>query len=83
MVFSTVSDLSGKAANLTGDTATFVIELPGKLIAAGGGFSSAHSRPQPSAKPCNAHQDGRFSGVRNCAHAYCSIVNLANLIPDT
>jgi hypothetical protein len=36
MVFSTVSNLSGKAANLTGDTANFVIELPGRLISAGG-----------------------------------------------
>jgi hypothetical protein len=44
MVFSTVSDLSGKAANLTGDTANFVIELPGKLIAAGGRL---FERPQP------------------------------------
>ncbi len=44
MVFSTVSDLSGKAANLTGDTANFVIDLPGKLIAAGGRL---FERPQP------------------------------------
>jgi hypothetical protein len=35
-VFSTVSNLTGKAANFTGDTANFVIDLPGKLISAGG-----------------------------------------------
>jgi hypothetical protein len=45
MVFSTVSDLSGKAANLTGDTANFVIELPGRLISAGG---KLFERPQPT-----------------------------------
>jgi hypothetical protein len=45
MVFSTVSDLSGKAANLTGDTANFVIELPGRLISAGGRL---FERPQPA-----------------------------------
>jgi hypothetical protein len=47
VVFSTVSDLSGKAANFTGDTANFVIDLPGKLIAAGGRL---FERPQ-SAPP--------------------------------
>jgi hypothetical protein len=45
MVFSTVSNLSGKAANLTGDTANFVIELPGRLISAGGRL---FERPQPA-----------------------------------
>ncbi len=48
MVFSTVSDLSGKAANLTGDTANFVIELPGRLISAGGRL---FERPQPAPPP--------------------------------
>ncbi len=42
-VFSTVSDLTGKAANFTGDTANFVIDLPGKLISAGG---KLFERPQ-------------------------------------
>ncbi len=47
-VFSTVSDLTGKAANFTGDTANFVIDLPGKLISAGG---KLFERPQqPPAK---------------------------------
>ena len=48
MVFSTVSNLSGKAANLTGDTANFVIELPGRLISAGGRL---FERPQPAPPP--------------------------------
>jgi hypothetical protein len=48
MVFSTVSDLSGKAANLTGDTANFVIDLPGRLISAGGRL---FERPQAAPPP--------------------------------
>lgn len=47
VVFSTVSDLSGKAANLTGDTANFVIDLPGKLIAAGGRLFERPQAPPP------------------------------------
>ena len=46
-VFSTVSDLTGKAANFTGDTANFVIDLPGKLISAGG---KLFDRQPPPAK---------------------------------
>jgi hypothetical protein len=44
-VFSTVSDLTGKAANLTGDTANFVIDLPGKLISAGGKLFDRQQQP--------------------------------------
>ena len=44
-VFSTVSDLTGKAANLTGDTANFVIDLPGKLISAGGKLFDRQQSP--------------------------------------
>lgn len=52
MVFSTVSNLSGKAANLTGDTANFVIELPGRLISAGGRlFERPQSPPPPDTPP--------------------------------
>jgi hypothetical protein len=51
MVFSTVSDLSGKAANLTGDTANFVIELPGRLISAGGKLFERPQQPPPDAPP--------------------------------
>ena len=52
IVFSTVSNLSGKAANLTGDTANFVIELPGRLISAGGRlFERPQSPPPPDTPP--------------------------------
>jgi hypothetical protein len=47
VVFSTVSDLSGKAANLTGDTANFVIDLPGKLFSAGGRLFERPQAPPP------------------------------------
>jgi hypothetical protein len=51
MVFSTVSNLSGKAANLTGDTANFVIELPGRLISAGGKLFERPQSPPPDTQP--------------------------------
>jgi hypothetical protein len=51
MVFSTVSNLSGKAANLTGDTANFVIELPGRLISAGGRLFERPQPPPPEPQP--------------------------------
>jgi hypothetical protein len=44
-VFSTVSDLTGKAANFTGDTANFVIDLPGKLMSAGGKLFDRQQQP--------------------------------------
>jgi hypothetical protein len=44
-VFSTVSNLTGKAANFTGDTANFVIDLPGKLISAGGKLFDRQQQP--------------------------------------
>jgi len=51
MVFSTVSHLSGKAANLTGDTANFVIDLPGKLISAGGRLFERQPAPAEAPPP--------------------------------
>jgi hypothetical protein len=44
-VFSTVSNLTGKAANFTGDTANFVIDLPGKLFSAGGKLFDRQQQP--------------------------------------
>jgi hypothetical protein len=46
-VFSTVSNLTGKAANFTGDTANFVIDLPGKLFSAGGKLFDRQPQPPP------------------------------------
>jgi hypothetical protein len=46
-VFSTVSNLTGKAANFTGDTANFVIDLPVKLFSAGGKLFDRQPQPPP------------------------------------
>lgn len=51
-VFSTISGFAGTAANATGNTVNWVIELPGKAISAGGrllGGDSASSSPPPAA----------------------------------
>ncbi len=54
-VFSGISTIAGGAANLTGNTVNWVIDLPGKAISAGGkllgGNSSASSAPAPAAAP--------------------------------
>lgn len=48
-VFSSLSHLAGSAANATGNTVNWVIDLPGKAISAGGrllgGDSSANNQP--------------------------------------
>jgi hypothetical protein len=52
-VFSTISGFAGTAANATGNTVNWVIDLPGKAISAGGrllGGDSAGNR-QPAAPP--------------------------------
>jgi hypothetical protein len=53
-VFSSISTFAGTAANATGNTVNWVIELPGKAISAGGrllgGGDSASSNP-PSSTP--------------------------------
>jgi hypothetical protein len=53
-VFSTISGFAGTAANATGNTVNWVIELPGKAISAGGrllGGDSASGNPPPAAQP--------------------------------
>jgi hypothetical protein len=52
-VFSSLSSMAGTAANATGNTVNWVIDLPGKAISAGGrlfgGDSSASTQPTGSA----------------------------------
>jgi hypothetical protein len=53
-VFSTISGFAGTAANATGNSVNWVIELPGKAISAGGrllGGDSASGNPPPAAPP--------------------------------
>jgi hypothetical protein len=57
-VFSSLSTVAGTAANATGNTVNWVIDLPGKAISAGGrlfgGDSSASSQPAGPPPPAGA-----------------------------
>jgi hypothetical protein len=57
-VFSSLSSIAGTAANATGNTVNWVIDLPGKAISAGGrlfgGDSSASTQPTGSAPSAGA-----------------------------
>ena len=54
-VFSSISTMAGTAANATGNTVNWVIDLPGKAISAGGkllgGDSASNNPPPPPAAP--------------------------------
>jgi hypothetical protein len=52
-IFSGVSTIAGGAANLTGNTVNWVIDLPGKAISAGGRLITGNSST-PAAAPGNA-----------------------------
>ena len=49
-VFSTLSSVIGHAANATGNTVNWVIDLPGKAISAGGRVINGPSQPPPPAR---------------------------------
>jgi hypothetical protein len=48
-VFSGISTFAGGAANVTGNTVNWVIDLPGKAISAGGKLLGVNSAPPPPA----------------------------------
>jgi hypothetical protein len=48
-VFSGISTIAGGAANATGNTVNWVIDLPGKAISAGGRLLTGN--PAPAAAP--------------------------------
>ena len=50
-VFSSFSSIAGGAANVTGNTVNWVIDLPGKAISAGGRLLGAGSAPAPAPAP--------------------------------
>jgi pyruvate dehydrogenase E2 component (dihydrolipoamide acetyltransferase) len=56
-VFSGISTIAGGAANVTGNTVNWVIDLPGKAISAGGrllgGGSPPAAAPVPAAAPAS------------------------------
>jgi hypothetical protein len=57
-VFSSLSTVAGTAANATGNTVNWVIDLPGKAISAGGrlfgGDSPASNQPTGAPQPAGA-----------------------------
>jgi hypothetical protein len=50
-VLSTLSSFVGHAANATGDTVNWVIDLPGKAISAGGRVIGVSNPPPPPSRP--------------------------------
>ena len=52
-IFSGVSTIAGGAANITGNTVNWVIDLPGKAISAGGKLLTGNGST-PAAAPGNA-----------------------------
>ena len=71
-IFSGVSTIAGGAANITGNTVNWVIDLPGKAISAGGklltGNNAATSAPGGAAPP-NATASGTAAPPANTAPA--------------
>jgi hypothetical protein len=53
-VFSSFSSIAGGAANVTGNTVNWVIDLPGKAISAGGRLLSGSPAPAPVPAPAAA-----------------------------
>jgi hypothetical protein len=53
-VFSSFSSIAGGAANVTGNTVNWVIDLPGKAISAGGRLLSGSPAPAPTPVPAPA-----------------------------
>jgi len=53
-VFSSFSSIAGGAANVTGNTVNWVIDLPGKAISAGGRLFSGSPAPAPVPAPAAA-----------------------------
>jgi hypothetical protein len=56
-VFSTLSSVIGHAANATGKTVNWVIDLPGKAISAGDRVINGPS-PSPSPPPAHLGDEG-------------------------
>jgi resuscitation-promoting factor RpfA len=69
-VFSGISTIAGGAANVTGNTVNWVIDLPGKAISAGGrlltGNPAPAAAPAPPAAPVPAAAPAVDPQRRNC-----------------
>jgi hypothetical protein len=65
-IFSGVSTIAGGAANITGNTVNWVIDLPGKAISAGGKLLTGNSST-PAAAPGGAAAPGNATAAGNAA----------------
>ena len=64
-IFSGVSTIAGGAANITGNTVNWVIDLPGKAISAGGKLLTGKDGSTPAAAPGNAPASGNAAAAGN------------------
>jgi hypothetical protein len=65
-IFSGVSTIAGGAANITGNTVNWVIDLPGKAISAGGKLLTGNGAT-PAAAPGGAAAPGNATAAGNAA----------------
>ena len=65
-IFSGVSTIAGGAANITGNTVNWVIDLPGKAISAGGRLLTGNGST-PAAAPAGAAAPGNATAAGNGA----------------
>jgi hypothetical protein len=65
-IFSGVSTIAGGAANITGNTVNWVIDLPGKAISAGGKLLTGNGST-PAAAPGNAASGNAAAGSATAA----------------
>jgi hypothetical protein len=65
-IFSGVSTIAGGAANITGNTVNWVIDLPGKAISAGGKLLTGNGST-PAAAPGNAAAGNATAGSASAA----------------
>ena len=66
-IFSGVSTIAGGAANITGNTVNWVIDLPGKAISAGGKLLTGNNGSTPAAAPGGAAAPGNATAAGNAA----------------
>jgi hypothetical protein len=62
-IFSGVSTIAGGAANITGNTVNWVIDLPGKAISAGGKLLTGGNGSTPAAAPGGAAVPGNATAA--------------------
>jgi hypothetical protein len=64
-IFSGVSTIAGGAANITGNTVNWVIDLPGKAISAGGKLLTGSNGSTPAAAPGGAPASANAAAAGN------------------